>query len=74
VLLISFEQSYDPGVTDQPDSDRCTATRTSNTAAGPVEVQCLKPAGHDGRHEGDTGMTVYWSDTHVTSPDSDPGS
>lgn len=50
----------------QPDPATCPATKAGRTPEGPVTVHCLKPAGHveagDPRHEGTTGMPVYWTD------------
>lgn len=46
-------------------SEACSATKTSPTAEGDVEVRCTKPAGHvdagDEQHEGRVGaFPVRW--------------
>jgi hypothetical protein len=47
--------------------ETCTATKTSPTAVGDVEVRCQKPSGHvkdgDPQHEGKVGpFPVRWTD------------
>jgi hypothetical protein len=56
-LLGHLEQMYDPVMT----AETCTATRTTDTATGSIDVRCTKPPGHGGQHEGRVGaFPVRW--------------
>ncbi|WP_433080192.1 hypothetical protein ACQP2P_41045 [Dactylosporangium sp. CA-139114] len=45
-------------------TETCSATKTTTTATGDVQVRCTKPAGHESAHEARLGaFPIRWRQT-----------